>query len=118
MDIKQTAVALTLMFTASVDAQAARLSEFQGREGIPDSPINNCVRQAMIDHANGGEGMTQNSYVEKGITVYHFESAGPNGAETFINVKMDGSRTIEIDTIKGNPTERKNALIQQISRCM
>lgn len=111
--------AVGAVFAASAGVDAAQLSDLQGRAHIPDTALNNCARQALIDHANGGNGMTQDSYQEDGATVYHFETAGPNGEETFLNVIIKGQgKEVNLDTKRGNPTERKNALIEQISKCM
>lgn len=112
-------VVLSTAFGMGVAADAAQLSDFQGRPHIPDTALNNCVRQALIDHANGGNGMTQDTYKEDGATVYHFETAGPNGEETFLNVIIKGAgKEVNFDTKRGNSTARKNALMAQIGKCM
>lgn len=101
------------------EAGAAQLSDFQGRSHIPDTDLNNCARQALIDHAFGSNGMTQDVYQENGKTTYHFETYGPNREETLLDVIQVGhSKEIQVYVSGGSSTERKNAILGKMSLCM
>ncbi len=116
--MKNTTIAITFLLASASTANAAQLSDFQGRDHIPDTDLNNCARQALIDHAHGGNGMTQDTYTENGATVYHFETAGPNGEETFLDVVVGAGREVGVYTKGGSPSARKEAILAQIKPCM
>ena len=106
------------VLAAMQGTEAARLSDFQGRAHIPDNDKTNCARKALIEEGFGDRGMTQDAFKENGQLVYHFETFGPNGEETLVDVIQSGpSSSIRIDTMKGNPSARRIAIQNAIVAC-
>jgi hypothetical protein len=102
--------ALGVLFMGATSVQAEKLSDYQGRDHIPDTPSTNCARQVLLNIKRPDETFFQDANKENGSTIYMFELYRGSSPKAHIDVISGRNDTFKFSAERGRLGEVQREL--------